>query len=148
MLLRDPPAFLWGLADDPALRPATRAAMAAGQPPVCVRAASAWDMRSKRAQGTRDSPDDLEAERVRHRFQALLITVAHTLRAGRQPRHHGDPFDRRLSAQAQRHRLTAVTHDPRFALYGVPMLWTCAAAVAARAWSRRSSRWHAGRATR
>ena len=114
MRLRDPPALLWGLADDPALRPATRAARAAGQTLVCVSAASAWDKRSKHAQGTLDIPDDLEAERVRHRFQALPITVAHALTAGRLPRHHGDPFDRRLSAQAQRHRLTVVTHDPRF----------------------------------
>ena len=148
MLLCDLPAFLWGLADDPALRPATRAARAARQRPVCVSAASAWDMRSKRAQGTSDSPDDLEAERVRHRFQALPIPVAHALSAGRLPRHHGDSFDRRLRAQAQRHRLTVTPHDPRFALYGVPRLWTCAAAVAARAWSRHRSRWHAGRATR
>jgi hypothetical protein len=29
-----------------------------------------------------------------------------------------------LIAQAQFHRLTVVTHAPRFALYGVPILWT------------------------
>jgi PIN domain nuclease of toxin-antitoxin system len=83
MLLLDTHALLWWLADDPVLSPAARAAIAARQTPVCVSAASAWEMRIKRAQGKLDSPDDLEAELVRHRFQALPITVAHALSAGR-----------------------------------------------------------------
>ena len=29
-----------------------------------------------------------------------------------------------LIAQAQLHQLTVVTQDPRFPLYGVPILWT------------------------
>jgi PIN domain nuclease of toxin-antitoxin system len=124
MFLLDTHALLWWLADDPALSPVARAAIAAGQTRVFVSAASAWEMSIKRAQGKLDSPEDLEAELVRHRFQPLPITVAHALVAGRLPRHHGDPFDRMLIAQAQLHQLTVVTHDPRFPLYGVPILWT------------------------
>ena len=124
MLLLDTHALLWWLADDPALSPAARAAIAAGQTRVLVSAASAWEMSIKRVQGKPEIPDDLEAELVTHRFQPLPITVAHALVAGRLPRHHGDPFDRMLIAQAQLHQLTVVTHDPRFSLYGVPILWT------------------------
>jgi PIN domain nuclease of toxin-antitoxin system len=124
MLLLDTHALLWWLADDPALRLTARTAIAAGPTRVFVSAASAWEMSIKRAQGKLDCPDDLEAELVRHRFQALPITVAHALVAGGLPRHHGDPFDRMLIAQAQLHQLTVVTHDPRFAPYGVPILWT------------------------
>jgi PIN domain nuclease of toxin-antitoxin system len=40
------------------------------------------------------------------------------------PRHHADPFDRLLAAQAEIERLTLVTHDRLFAAYGVPALWT------------------------
>lgn len=124
MLLLDTHALLWWLADDPALSPTARTTIAAGQTQVFVSAASAWEMSIKRAQGKLDSPEDLEAELVRHRFQPLPITIAHAVVAGRLPRHHSDPFDRMLIAQAQLHQLTVVTHDPRFPLYGVPILWT------------------------
>ena len=39
------------------------------------------------------------------------------------PRHHGDPFDRLIIAQAQVEGLTVVTCDEHFAAYGVPLLW-------------------------
>src|SRR5713101_5316531 len=51
MLLLDTHALLWWLADDPALSPAARATIAAGQTQVFVSAASAWEMSIKRAQG-------------------------------------------------------------------------------------------------
>lgn len=123
MLLLDTHALLWWLADDPALSPVARAAIAAGPTRVFVSAASAWEMSIKHAQGKLESPDDLEAQLITHRFQPLPITVAHALVAGRLPRHHGDPFDRMLIAQAQFHQLTVVTHDPRFQPYSVPILW-------------------------
>ena len=53
-----------------------------------------------------------------------LTPVAHALAAGRLPRHHDDPFDRMLIAQAQHAQLTVVTHDPKFRLYDVAILWT------------------------
>jgi PIN domain nuclease of toxin-antitoxin system len=40
------------------------------------------------------------------------------------PAHHPDPFGRLLVAQAQRERLTLVTHDRRLAGYGIDILWT------------------------
>ena len=39
------------------------------------------------------------------------------------PKHHGDPFDRLLIAQAQVEGLTIVSCDRNFAAYGVPLLW-------------------------
>ena len=63
MLLLDTHALLWWLADDPALSPAARTAIAAGQTQVFVSAASAWEMSIKSAQGRLDIPDDrLKAE--------------------------------------------------------------------------------------
>ncbi|MEO8354143.1 MAG: PIN domain-containing protein [Chthoniobacteraceae bacterium] len=38
-------------------------------------------------------------------------------------RHHGDPFDRLMIAQAQVEDLTVITCDSQFAAYGVPLLW-------------------------
>jgi PIN domain nuclease of toxin-antitoxin system len=40
------------------------------------------------------------------------------------PRHHEDPFDRMLIAQAQIEGLTIVTRDPAFRAYGVSLLPT------------------------
>jgi len=54
----------------------------------------------------------------------MTATLDLGLVAGGLPRHHSDPFDRMLIAQAHLHQLTVVTHDPRFAPYGIPMLWT------------------------
>jgi PIN domain nuclease of toxin-antitoxin system len=39
------------------------------------------------------------------------------------PRHHGDPFDRVLVAQALIERLPIITADPHFDAYGVEVHW-------------------------
>ena len=44
------------------------------------------------------------------------------LAAGALPRHHDDPFDRALIAQASIESLTVVTRDERFDAYGVDLL--------------------------
>jgi hypothetical protein len=67
---------------------------------------------------------DGEAALAASRFQPLPITAAHALAAERLPCHHDDPFDRMLIAQSQHAQLTVVTHDPKFRLYDVAILWT------------------------
>jgi len=52
-------------------------------------------------------PDRMQATGV----TALPVEHAHALRAGSLPRHHRDPFDRLLVAQAQLLDLTLVTAD-------------------------------------
>lgn len=42
----------------------------------------------------------------------------------RLPFHHGDPFDRLLICQAQRHGLTVLSPDMAFDAYGVPRHWS------------------------
>jgi PIN domain nuclease of toxin-antitoxin system len=48
--------------------------------------------------------------------------MRHAEHAGALPRHHADPFDRILIAQAQLEGLTIVTRDPAFAAYDVAVL--------------------------
>lgn len=55
-------------------------------------------------------------------FQPLDITPDHALDAARLPRHHGDPFDRLLVAQAQAEAATLVTDDETLAAYDVPTI--------------------------
>jgi PIN domain nuclease of toxin-antitoxin system len=49
--------------------------------------------------------------------------VQHGLVAGNLPRHHDDPFDRMLIAQAQVEGLSIITHDAQFKHYDVPIIW-------------------------
>jgi PIN domain nuclease of toxin-antitoxin system len=76
----------------------------------------------KRVAGKLRAPMRLRERLEAENFEALSITVEHAIAAARLPRHHGDPFDRVLAAQAQIERLTLVTRDPVFARYGVPVL--------------------------
>jgi len=76
---------------------------------VAVSTASAREISLERELGKLNAPDDLESQLARHHFQALPITVAHALLAGSLPRHHDDPFDRMLVAQARLEGMTLVT---------------------------------------
>lgn len=118
-LLLDTHVVLWWLANDEALSAEARAAISDDRNPVFVSAASAWEISIKRALGKLDSPPDLEVQIRRHRFSPLAVTLPHAMAAGALPRHHEDPFDRMLVAQALLEDLVILTRDPRIALYGV-----------------------------
>lgn len=120
-LLLDTHALLWWLADEGLARPA-RDAIAEPANEIAVSAASAWEISIKKALGRLDAPDDLEPQLEASGFDALPITIAHGLAAGALPRHHEDPFDRLLIAQARIEGLTIVTRDARFKEYDVALL--------------------------
>jgi PIN domain nuclease of toxin-antitoxin system len=79
-------------------------------------------MSIKKALGKLDAPDDLAAELESERLEPLPISLQHAWRAGSLPRHHDDPFDRMLVAQANEEGLTLVTADSRIARYDVSIL--------------------------
>jgi PIN domain nuclease of toxin-antitoxin system len=54
-------------------------------------------------------------------FDVLPILPAHGIVAGGLPRHHSDPFDRVLIAQALTEELTLVTSDQAILRYDVPV---------------------------
>ncbi|MGY1662360.1 type II toxin-antitoxin system VapC family toxin [Geodermatophilus sp. SYSU D00705] len=121
-LLLDTHVLLWWLAEDDRLTPTMREAIADPGAAVAVSAVSAWEMSIKAALGKLAAPDDLVAELDHHGFEPLPVTVEDGLAAGALPRHHDDPFDRMLIAQARRRRLVLVTADRRFADYDVRTL--------------------------
>ncbi len=123
-LLLDTHAFLWWLADDPALGAVARAAIADPAAVVYISAASVWEISIKAQLGRIEVLDaDLVAEISANDFAELPIAARHADRAGRLPPHHADPFDRMLVAQAQLEGLVCVTRHPSFEAYGVPILW-------------------------
>lgn len=124
-LLLDTHAFLWWVLDDPEL--SSPALKAIGDPAalIHVSAASIWEISIKATLGRLDlNGIDMEKEIARSGFEELIMTARHAWQAGMLPRHHDDPFDRMIIAQAQAEELTVVTRDPAFASYGVAILKT------------------------
>ncbi|MFH1672066.1 MAG: type II toxin-antitoxin system VapC family toxin [Pseudomonadota bacterium] len=60
---------------------------------------------------------------VKNRIESLPITDLHALRAGQLPRHHRDPFDRMLIAQAQVESLALLSNDPQCSRYELRVIW-------------------------
>lgn len=120
-LLLDTQVLLWSLADT-VLTLATRSAVADPENDVSVSVASAWEVEIKRALSKLAAPEDLEQEISRVGFTLLPINIRHAIAAGRLPRHHDDPFDRMLIAQAQVEDLMLVTADKRFSAYDVRLM--------------------------
>ena len=120
--LLDTHVLLWALAADRRLTAGTVEALQDPANDVLVSAASAWEIAIKRSLGKLQAPDDLEEQLARSQIRPMAITVQHALVAGGLERHHVDPFDRMLIAQALVEGLTVVTRDVRFRAYGVPVL--------------------------
>jgi PIN domain nuclease of toxin-antitoxin system len=122
-LLLDSHAFLWWLAEDPKLKAEARQAVADPTSIVHVSAATVWELSIKAALGKLDLDGaDLVEEIQENDFVELPMTARHSLAAATLPRHHDDPLDRMLIAQAQIEGLTIVTRDPAFRDYGVGLL--------------------------
>jgi len=87
-----------------------------------VSAVSVWELEIKRVKGQLESPADLLGRLEDAGFRLLSLTPDNALDAARLPRHHGDPFDRLLVAQAQGEAATLVTADEALAAYDVPIM--------------------------
>ena len=120
-LLLDTHVLLWTLDDSPKLGTRARALMTARGTECFVSAVSFWEIAIKAGLRRRDFRVD--AERlidacVAAGLRLLPFAPAHAVRVARLPRHHADPFDRALIAQALIEPLTLLTRDAKLASYG------------------------------
>jgi PIN domain nuclease of toxin-antitoxin system len=120
-LLLDTHVLLWWLASE-GLSADAQNAISDPANLVAVSAASAWEISIKKSLGKLMAPDDLEQQVRTGGFFELPISIGHATAAGALARHHDDPFDRMLIAQALAEGLTVVTSDKRFRDYGVPLM--------------------------
>ena len=123
LLLLDTHVFLWWRGNDPRLTTEARSAIA-GADLVFVSAASAWEAAIKLALGRLTLPESFSHGVDASGFERLPIAFEHAATAGALPRHHADPFDRMLVAQALMEGCTLVSHDHALEPYGASMLWT------------------------
>ncbi len=89
-------------------------------------AASSWEIAIKYALGKLPLPLP-PMEYVLSRMETsgtspMPVQHSHALHAGSLPRHHADPFDRLLIAQAQLENLKILTADGQFEAYEVGLL--------------------------
>ena len=118
--LLDTHVLLWWLDDDPKLRADTRKTVADPDHDIVVSAASIWEAAIKRAVGKLRFETPLLLETLRRGgLRVLPMTAEHALAAGDLPRHHDEPFERMLVAQAMAEGLTLVTRDARLRAYQV-----------------------------
>ena len=122
LLLLDTHAFLWWSADDPALGPNARTAIADSGNIVFVSAATAWENATKRESGKLDAPGDIVDWIRQGGFTEIAIEFEHAVLSAELPKHHRDPFDRLLVAQAAIEELTLVTADAEIVKYSVETL--------------------------
>ena len=122
-LLLDTHAIIWWQRGDRRLTRDARRAIATADF-VWVSAASGWEVATKIAKGQLRLGESFRNLIAADDFTELPFTLKHAEELERLPRHHRDPFDRILVAQARIEGATIVSHDRDLEPYGVPMIWT------------------------
>lgn len=122
-LLLDTHIALWAITDDKRLSTSARALIEDPDNDVVVSTASVWEIAIKHGLARGHANDmPLSGEAALNHFRSagyslLNITPAHAAFVETLPRHHADPFDRILIAQALLVPLRLMTHDGRLARY-------------------------------
>lgn len=126
-LLIDTHALLWFCEGSPALSTRALAAMEDDSNERYVSHATAWEVAIKASLGKlklqADYEDLFSGVLQANGFELLPPSVRHYQALIPLPRHHSDPFDRLIIAQAQMEGLTVISSDEHFPAYGVPLLW-------------------------
>ncbi len=122
-LLIDSHALVWWFESLPVLSLPARNAITDPSNEVLVSVAALWELMIKVSTGKLSLPADIETMVVGEGFAVLPITFAHLRVIPALPRHHRDPFDRMMIAQALAEGIPIATSDRAFAAYGVQIVW-------------------------
>ena len=118
-LLLDTHVLIWALEVNPQIGPVARAELGNPDNDIYVSAVTVWEIAIKRALGKLDAPPGVVALIQASGFIGLPVSLAHAEGVADLPRHHGDPFDRLLIAQARAEGLIIVTSDRQIPAYDV-----------------------------
>ena len=121
-LLIDTHILLWADERPRLIVQPLRAAMRDDANEIVVSAATVWEIAIKRAIGKLSFDRPIVAAVLALGFEILPVVGVHAEHAGSLPRHHNDPFDRLLIAQAYLEGMVLGTQDRRMRPYGVATL--------------------------
>ena len=119
--LLDTHILLWWLAADSRLSPAALSTITEPRNRIFISAATVWEIGIKSQLGKLKIEESIPLLLLSEGFEELSITGLHAQEAANLPRHHKDPFDRMLIAQARLERLTLISTDNNIADYDVDL---------------------------
>lgn len=121
-LLLDTHAALWWLSGDERFGSAAAEHLSDAANEVLLSAAVVLEVAIKRSLGKLDAPAELAPTLLAAGARSLPVTLEHAS-AVEALRHHRDPFDRLLVAQATVERAAVVSADPALRAYDVAVVW-------------------------
>lgn len=121
-LLLDSHVLLWWLQGSGGLSFDATAAIRSRTNDVYVSVATIWELAIKQSLGKLKVDVDLREHLRGQGFEELAILGEHAAAVQTLPRHHQDPFDRLLVAQARCEGMTLVTYDRAMTAYDVSLL--------------------------
>lgn len=114
------------LGDPGRIRPDLEAELRSGRTRLLLSAASSWEIAIKWAVGRLSLPEPpaiyVPSRMQRTNVEPLAVAHSHALQIATLPRHHRDPFDRLLIAQAQLEGTPLVTADRALDAYDVEII--------------------------
>ena len=126
-LLLDTQAFLWFSIDAPELSQRAKSLVEDPDNERFLSIASVWELGIKSSLGKLQLPGPLPAfinqQLIINMTSLLPIEIDDIAHVVKLPRHHRDPFDRLLIAQAVTRQLIVVSSDRQYDAYGVRREW-------------------------
>ena len=126
-LLIDSHALIWYVDQHQQLSPASHAAISDPSNDLLLSAGSIWEIAIKIGLGKLNltQPYSLWMSQALSDLgiTILPITVEYADAQARLPKHHSDPFDRLIVAQALVENVSVVSADARMDAYGITRLW-------------------------
>jgi PIN domain nuclease of toxin-antitoxin system len=121
-VLLDTHIIIWQFLDDYRLRGRLRETLTQPENAFFVSDVSLWEITIKIQTGKfRVDIFDIEREIARNGYQPLPIRQDHIRKVATLERHHGDPFDHLLVAQALVEDFALLTADEKMRAYPVPL---------------------------
>jgi PIN domain nuclease of toxin-antitoxin system len=126
-ILLDTHVLIWLVEGDKNLSTVARSAIEDEDNSLYLSIASLWEITIKLSLGKLDlqlSVDEMvESFLIPGGIEILQIETSHLSILRDMPLHHRDPFDRLIIAQAQAEKMTLISADGVFDLYGVDLRW-------------------------
>jgi len=119
--------FLWDLLSDHRSSRLAKQMLKSDEHELYFSLVSLWEfaikIKSGKLNALGSSVAYIRSEMENYSMQLLPIRYEHILQLESLPVHHSDPFDRLLIAQAISESLPILTHDEKFSLYSVKLIW-------------------------